>query len=304
MNTKMTILGRSIIDKLKSKVSHRFKLPVPPYADPSYWEHVYKKIYPDNVYEWANITLSDNLLNYTYRLHTLQGKEEDNTNINKGNIEETLGIFKNNDTYDTYDTTPKSEEKILMLGCGTSNLGIDIYNHYNQNINMVQMDVSSKLIHILKDRNNITNPNMEYILDDAMHLNTISNNSISSIIDKGFMDSLYCDDALYRNCHTNSHTNSHTTLTDDTTTINQIMKTMHRALKPNGTFVFFSFSKPCYVFTQEQLQRQYRFWDGSVRVLDLDFMTGIFMYRFVKKDNFSVSGKEKEKRRRQIRYNA
>ena len=125
----------------------------------------------------------------------------------------------------------------MILGCGTSNLGIDIYNHYNQNINMVQMDVSSKLIYILKNRNNITNPNIEYILDDTMHLNTVSNNSISSIIDKGFMDSLYYDDTLHRNCHINSHshinshTNSHTTLRDNIMiiqTIHQIMKMMYR----------------------------------------------------------------------------
>ena len=63
-------------------------------------------------------------------------------------------------------------------------------------------------------------------------------------------------------------------------------------LKPNGMFLFFSFSKSNHFFPSmcenhdEKQKLQHESWDvQEVRTLDLDFMTSIFMCRYVKRLN-------------------
>ena len=36
----MSLYGRNIIDRIKSTISHRLTLPVPPYHSPAYWDEV------------------------------------------------------------------------------------------------------------------------------------------------------------------------------------------------------------------------------------------------------------------------
>ena len=62
---------------------------------------------------------------------------------------------------------------------------------------------------MLKDRDTSTNNNtMEHLVDDGMCLNAMSNDGTSTIIDKGFVDALRCDDVLHENINTNTN-NAH-----------------------------------------------------------------------------------------------
>ena len=78
----MSLRGRYIIDRVKRFVSPKFRLPVPPYGDPSFWESVYQRMETatagmavsdsntteamDDSFEWGGFVLDD-VVEFNYK---------------------------------------------------------------------------------------------------------------------------------------------------------------------------------------------------------------------------------------------
>jgi hypothetical protein len=134
----MSLIGRYLIDKFKAKVP-RLTLPVPPYGDKNYWERVYKCLSVHDVYEWGDLTMKDLAFVKYKKIYQEEIQRlyfEDDHNITDG------GTSKSSNTTSTmleedFSTIIRVGQKsnvspsILILGCGNSNLGEEIYHYYN-----------------------------------------------------------------------------------------------------------------------------------------------------------------------------
>jgi ubiquinone/menaquinone biosynthesis C-methylase UbiE len=68
---------------------------------------------------------------------------------------------------------------------------------------------------------------MSFVQDDACELSAFRDGMIDACIDKGLIDAVYCADEYKQ--------------------LPKILKSISRVLKPGGSFVFFSFSRPEYI---------------------------------------------------------
>lgn len=266
----MSLFGRKLIDSFKTKLP-RLSLPVPPYHSTQYWEKVYNQLTANDVYEWGDLSF-EQLKKVKYQnvfqdgIQNLYGKdvissckestEENSTGVTKTkSFEDILSVQRN-----------VGSKSILILGCGNSNLGHDVYLHYNENVNetdmvdIIQCDCSPSVIKSMNER--YTNlPHMAIVEADACaspyskqsHVSkeTIDGNddegkgqdlivescnefpfqseSIDAVVDKGLVDALFCSEKHL---------------------IPQVMMNVHKSLKPKSNFVFFSFSQPEYLLKE------------------------------------------------------
>ena len=63
----MSLRGRYIIERIKTAVSKRVTLPVPPYEIPAYWNNAYKGLGVTDVYEWGAVNYKDDLSTFGYQ---------------------------------------------------------------------------------------------------------------------------------------------------------------------------------------------------------------------------------------------
>lgn len=270
----MSLRGRYLIDRVKRSVGKYFKLPVPPYQNPSYWEGAYRQLGPKDVYEWGNISYED-VQRYDYTLlerpsddlTTTVRWEGDDSNPISTTFAETIGV---NDP----SSERPNEDSILMLGCGNSNLGEEILDAGWWKGKMFQVDVSSRVIESMRQRypRHQVEGNMQFVQDDATVLSAFNDNKITAVIDKGLVDALFCADS-FDQCYS-------------------IMGSVHRVLRPNRRFCVFSFSQPDFLLQQLLLppsdqpnqprlrQKALSMWsDVQVRQLET-----ILIYQFTKGD--------------------
>ena len=137
-----------------------------------------------------------------------------------------------------------ANQSILILGCGNSNLGEQIYTHYNDNQtnynpttitpHIIQCDVSSNVIDTMKERySNIDHIDdiMSIVKADATDPQSFSQfENVNAVVDKGLMDALFCNI---------NATNRHL--------LPMIMYNVYNSLEVGGGFLFFSFSHPKYL---------------------------------------------------------
>ncbi|KAI7848851.1 S-adenosyl-L-methionine-dependent methyltransferase [Circinella umbellata] len=107
------------------------------------------------------------------------------------NTDTTFDWFK---TYDELkpslrEQIPDKNASILMLGCGNSTLGEDMYKDGYKNI--TNIDYSKTVIDNMKERC-IDMPEMKWLEMDIRDLK-FDNESFDVVIDKGTMDALMCD---------------------------------------------------------------------------------------------------------------
>lgn len=266
----MSLRGRFAIDRIKRAVAGYLKMPVPPYQDPNYWEGVYKSLGPTDVFEWGNITCQD-LLQYSYRpvayehpVNLLPAPPPNPNLASDTRIEtslgETLGVHPNG----------TKDEPILILGCGNSKLGEDLLaNAWRGPV--LQVDCSSRVVESLSVRcaAYLESGDMLVLQDDATMLSAVEDETFHSVFDKGLLDAIFCVDD-YPHCF-------------------QIMKSVHRVLKPRSTFCGLSFSRPEFILPKlllppdaaanwKHAQMVLKLWK-HVEIRQLDY---IYLYRFTK----------------------
>jgi len=244
-----------MIDRLKAAVSHRFDLPCPPYGMPSYWEGVYTKLGPEDVYEWGSTSLQD-VMNYRYDAELYAGEVQkfgydqietlklpppdaegaDDRNMVETTFGETIGVPPEGNA-------ERKRQKVLLLGCGNSKFGEDMLTipggwysqeggSFQQRTTIIQADVSQRVVATMTHRCApfVANDSMELVQDDATSLTAFEDGTIDAVVDKGMMDALFCasrPDILM-----------------------QVMKTVNRVLIPGGIYGFFSFSRPEFLLKQ------------------------------------------------------
>lgn len=244
-----------MIDRVKAAVAHRFKLPCPPYGMPTYWEGVYQKLGPDDVYEWGSTSLKD-VMNYQYN-SMVYAKEVQKFGFDQtGTLNLSQSDAEGGDRQVMVETTfgetigvpPESnaerKSKVLLLGCGNSKFGEDMLTipggWYSQEeggngqprTTIIQADVSQRVVSTMSNRCApfVANGSMELVQDDATSLTAFEDGTIDAVVDKGMMDALFCasrPDILM-----------------------QVMKSVNRVLIPGGIYGFFSFSRPEFLLKQ------------------------------------------------------
>uniref|UniRef100_A0A7S4VXB4 Methyltransferase type 11 domain-containing protein n=1 Tax=Ditylum brightwellii TaxID=49249 RepID=A0A7S4VXB4_9STRA len=321
----MSLRGRHIIDRIKRSVSHRLKLPSPPYGKPGYWDGVYEKLGPNDTYEWGDFTISQDLLSHQYDSALYQGDvtkygfrsspslveselAEDNHPLVTTTFGEAIGIPPNLDDNND-NTTTTQPKKIMLLGCGNSRMGEELLlngYHNPSHYKIYQVDVSNQVITTMKQRHEYfistssTTPYltsdesiMEFINDDATSLQSFESNSIDSIIDKGLVDALFC--------------------ADEYEMIHDVLSSVHRVLKTNdngetdaGVFNVFSYSRPEFLMgrTFDASSSLDGTTSGGVMVnkknkemwqeLQIRALDHILMYRFVKASSSSLKSDKEE----------
>jgi ubiquinone/menaquinone biosynthesis C-methylase UbiE len=125
---------------------------------------------------------------------------------------------------------------------------------------------------------------MDCIEDDARALSAFTDQTMSAVVDKGLIDSLF--------------------LADEHSHIHDIMASVHRVLQPDGTFLIFSLSEPAYLLPQLLLMTDgvtpssQHCWQPNVDVRELE---STFLYRCQKlpePKKYPVMKKKNKKRGR------
>jgi len=260
----MSLQGRRWVDNIRHNVKRYLRLPSPPYGSPKYWTSCYRNFKEDAVFEWGDLVLDQDLLQYEYRDIIPNNDDDDDdeqgvvSSTKTASWAETLQVDPNNNNSigDDHDTSSS-----MILGCGYSNLGRDMAARGWKNI--IQVDNSSKVISDLSSSSN-RGDGSQCIEDDANVLSAFDANTMDAIIDKGLMDCLSLD---YQEEQ-----------------MTNIMTSVQRVLKPRGVFLFFSLSRPEYILpilTQDKnsLRTPFNEWE-SVEVRELD---EVILYRYQKK---------------------
>lgn len=247
----MSLRGRQVIDRLKNRVSGWFKLPCPPYGNTEYWEGLYNKLGPSDVYEWGSLTLEHDLFRYNYKLLERSGASD--PAILTSSFGEAIGVAPS-----------EAEKSIILLGCGNSKLGEDMAEH-GWNGPLFQVDVVSRVLDTMSDRCSdlVEQGVMDFVQDDATELSAFDKNSIDAVIDKGLVDPLFCAD-----CYSQ---------------VEDVLKSVHRVLRPGGIFCLLSFSQPQHLLPRLSVgdcDETCDWKDVQIRQLE-----SILMYRFQKNED-------------------
>ncbi|XP_067624855.1 eEF1A lysine and N-terminal methyltransferase homolog [Eurosta solidaginis] len=87
----------------------------------------------------------------------------------------------------------KNTDQILMLGCGNSQLSMDMYDSGFRNI--TNIDISMVAIRRMLELNEKTRPDMKFLQMDATKM-IFENEQFSVALDKGTLDALFVDDTV------------------------------------------------------------------------------------------------------------
>jgi ubiquinone/menaquinone biosynthesis C-methylase UbiE len=226
---------------------------------------------PNDSYEWGDVSMSD-VKEYEYfdmEWDAQHSSSYPSKLSNQSTLSAALNIdHQNDDSVEIRTQTQQQQRPILMLGCGNSRMGEEMIEQGGFKGPIMQVDVSRSVVENMRQRcsdlvskgsmsfvqvgylkkkclwieNLIRNESnfssIEYTLfiyilyiyflsfcqDDATELSAFRNNMIDACLDKGLMDAIFCAEDYHQ--------------------LNQIQQTIHRVLRPGGSFVFFSFSRP------------------------------------------------------------
>jgi ubiquinone/menaquinone biosynthesis C-methylase UbiE len=274
----MSLRGRYLIDRVKRVVGGHFRLPCPPYGDPHYWDAAYASLGPHDSYEWGDVTLDDV---YRYDYHPIQWDpiRQQSTTATTTTSDGVGGAGNADDAVRSstlaaaLDVAPEAgkDQPLLMLGCGNSRFGEDMVERGWRGP-LIQVDVSSRVVDSMAQRCGtlISNGHMNFVQDDATELSAFRDGMLDACLDKGLLDALHC--------------------ADEYTQMGKITKTVHRVLRPGGSFVFFSFSRPEFLLPklllvnnhithqQGHLRKTRRPWGG----VEVHQLGKILLYKMVK----------------------
>lgn len=274
----MSLRGRLWMDRFQHRLqswSHRVRLPTPPYEDSAYWEHVYKKLPDDTVFEWGNLTYWNDLHSYSFKPITSSPIMKESSS---SSLIQMLELNKDHQKMEFGNSQENIQKTLLLLGCGNSNLGLDLLQAFNdQNtddddatVNIVQCDISPHIVTTMSRRYEGIDQ-MKIIQDDATQLTAFSDQECHAILDKGLMDAFHLA--------SHSHPSTSDTSTDSSALLPTMLATIHRVLKPGGAFVTLTYSHPDYFLPHfdQQLNNDNKWSAFTIQELDT-----IYLYQFVK----------------------
>lgn len=254
----MSLRGRYVIDRIKKAIGTKnFRLPVPPYGDPEYWNSSYQSLGPYDSFEWGEVSLND-VLEYSHKRldHYYHGGGGGGTSnhLLTTTLADTIGIQPN----------AEEDEPILMLGCGNSRLGEEMMEKGWRGP-LIQVDVSHRVIDSMSQRcsDYIQKGHMNFIQDDATELSAFRNAMMQACLDKGLVDALFCADE-YDQCQ-------------------RVIKAVHRVLKPGGIFCLWSFSQPEFLLPNLIDSTNIRQTKSMWEEIQIHELSKILLYRFQKK---------------------
>eukprot|EP00375_Theileria_parva_P001162 XP_763833.1 hypothetical protein [Theileria parva strain Muguga] len=129
------------------------------------------------------------ILTPTIGTHTMTGKNGSELNVTNNFRDD-----ENIEWYDSWTEISKNiplkinpDSKVLHIGCGSSTLGIDLFNSGIESV--INADFSESCINLMRAKY----PHLTYILLDALDIGkNFSENFFDLIIDKGCLDSILC----------------------------------------------------------------------------------------------------------------
>ncbi|KAJ2963774.1 hypothetical protein NQZ79_g1198 [Umbelopsis isabellina] len=159
-------------------------------------------------------------------------------------------------------TIPSKDSSILMLGCGNSTLGEDMYDDGYKNI--TNIDYSATVIQQMAERCS-DRPEMKWLEMDIRDLK-FDDRTFDVVIDKGTMDALMCDRGDVWD--------------PSPELINEVkaeVDEVTRVLKIGGKFIYITFGQPH--FRKRHLARDC--WDG-IKISTLGEAFHYFIYEMTK----------------------
>lgn len=182
---------------------------------------------PQDSYEWGDISMSDVK---AYEYFPVEWDAQQFTSYpSQQPIQSTLAAALNIRPHDLNSIKAQQQQSILMLGCGNSKLGEEMIVEGDFKGPIVQVDVSSNVVENMRRRCSdlVSKGSMSFVHDDATELSAFRDGMVDACLDKGLIDAIFC--------------------AEDYQQLNQIQNTVSRVLRPGGSFVFFSFSRPEFI---------------------------------------------------------
>ena len=220
---------------------------------------------PQDSYEWGDISLSD-IKEYDY-FPVEWDAQKFSSYSSQQSIQSTLSAALNITAHDLNSTKKQQRQSILMLGCGNSKLGEEMVTEGNFKGPVIQVDVSSNVVENMRDRCSdlVEKGNMSFVHDDATELSAFRDGMIDACLDKGLIDAIFC--------------------AEDFQQMNQIQDTVARVLRPGGSFVFFSFSRPEFILPKLMVSDRSPSKALPWKNIEVQQLPKIMLYKMQKKDD-------------------
>ncbi len=143
---------------------------------------------------------------------------------------------------------------------------------------VVQVDVSSNVVENMRERCSdlVSKGDMSFVHDDATELSAFRDGMIDACLDKGLIDAIFC--------------------AEDFQQMNQIQDTVARVLRPGGSFVFFSFSRPEFILPKLIMSDRSPMASMPWKNIEVQQLPKILLYRMQKKedsDRFDARARER-----------
>jgi len=153
------------------------------YANPRYWDEYYKKTDDVERYDWY--------VSWNTKVQEFSYKVQDSGDELTANCLSTL-----------LKSYFQPDSKIMMLGCGNSDMSALMYQDGFEQI--VNTDISKHLMEALKREQEETMPKMQWLYEDATRM-SFKDGSFDVILDKGTLDAMEQNRdlvlAAVRECH-------------------------------------------------------------------------------------------------------
>ncbi|XGW20464.1 hypothetical protein V3C99_003900 [Haemonchus contortus] len=120
-----------------------------------------------------------------------------------------------------------TESRILHIGCGTSQLSMQLFEMGFKNITNVDFS------QVLVDAGRVAHPEMEWICDDIRSLDKIPSSSFDVVLEKATLEALLVKEK-----------SSWTPSDDALKTVDDVLESVARVLKSDGVFISISFTQP------------------------------------------------------------
>ncbi|EFA80511.1 hypothetical protein PPL_07347 [Heterostelium album PN500] len=157
---------------------------------------------------------------------------------------------------------PDKNMSILMLGCGNSTLGDDMYDDGYHHITNV--DYSSNVIKSMSEKSK-DKVNMKWLEMDIRDMKAFENESFDVVLDKATMDTFFSGADVW--------SPAENVLSDVKQEVDEVV----RILKVGGVFIYISFGQPH--FRRQYITREN--WD-EIKVTTIGEFFGYFIYEMKK----------------------